>query len=153
MPDFAIAYRVTWERAQRQALCQAGIVCIALGGDEFVGFCAGYLGEGEFVNEPFHIRFRGEEAIHLVIGDRSVLTNKEVLFETWPRAVRQQVAHARRQLMAVLERDEENLLQASKSEAQRITWSEAQPDEGASGAGEIDERVWLRVTKRMGLSG
>lgn len=146
-----VAYRAMWERAQSVAMCQAILVAVALGADEFAGFCGGYIGEGEFVTEPFHVRFRGEEAVHLVIGERSPLSRKEVLFNQWPDAARDAVMMARHQYRALISDDEEGVLTASPAAVRCIKWDEF--DEGISEHGKVDPRVWLRVTAQLGLTG
>jgi hypothetical protein len=133
-------------------MCQAVVVSVALGADEYVGFCAGYLGGGEFLSEPFHVQFQGEEAVHLVIGERSVLTRKEVLFDRWSAQARAGVVAARARLRTLMRSDDEGFFVATPAEVQKIRWSATQADEGLSEGGKIDARVWLRIPAQMGLS-
>ena len=148
----AVTYRAVWERAQSIAMCQVALVNVALGPDEFVGFCAGYVGEGRFVYEPYHVIFKKDAAVHLVIGDRSVLTSKEALFENWPKEARLATVIARNRLKGIVRSNEEGFYVATATESARIRWDEVQVDEGTSAVGTVDKRVWLRIPAQLGLT-
>jgi hypothetical protein len=145
-----IAYRAHWERAGNIAMCQSVVIAVALSANEFAGFCAGYLGEGEFVYEPFHAQFRGEHAIHLVLGDRSVLSARQLPFERWPLPVRQAAVRAREALKRITARDAEDFLIATGGELARICWEPS--DEGSSHDGVLDDRVWVRIPSLLSLA-
>lgn len=149
----SLVYRACWERAQSVAMCQAAVVSVALGADEFAGVAAGYIGEGKFRMEPFHVRFRGDEASHLVIGERSMIDGKTVWFEHWSTEARRAYARAVYLLQALLQQDAEAFLVATPMEARRIKWSARTEDEGASGEGELDSRVWDRIPAQLGVAG
>jgi len=139
-----------WERAKSVVMCQTVLIVASLGEDEFAGFSAGYIGEGEFASEPFHVRFCGEQPVHLIVGERSPLTRREVLFEQWPQAARLGVMAARQQLRSLIKSDDEGILIASAAELPRIKW--IKPDEGVSSLEKIDPRVWLRIPAQLGLA-
>ena len=149
----SLAYRVLWERAQSIPMCQVALVVARLGANEFAGFCAGYVGSGEFIREPFHVIFRGEQPVHLAIADRQVLDGRPAPFERWPQPVRMAVVRARQRLLTIVQEDEEGALIAAPNEATRIRWHQAVADEGVSEAGRLDERVWLRIPAQLGLAG
>ena len=136
--------------AAGQIACRVLICSDALGVDEFAGMVAGYLGGGQSLIEPFHVRFVKDQAKHLIVGDLNALTRQRSFSENWPTQVRRSVALCRAHIRTLVIEAADGLWVATLAEQRRLKALTRDKGCARSGDGRLDERVWSTISAHFG---
>ena len=145
-----IPYQALWERSAGLLACRLVIAAVRLAPDEYAGMVAGYVGTGDPLLEPFHVRFDEHQAVHLAIGDHGAVPRGACLFEHWPRPARLAAAQARLALRRVIVETAEGFWTAADAERSQVCWLRHDTGSARSGRGALDERVWSTVSAHSG---